>query len=251
MVFSGVADSASWGDEFRDVTDRLDQPADLLRQLLHEVVVRALASVGAATAAVLVPDAGGRNLRFFVAVGLAADKLLDLQVPLDGSIAGYVFTTGQMTALGDLAGEQHPSFYAEIDKTSGISTRTYLLVPILLGGRAHGVATYVNRPGGPPFQPFQLEEMTKAQAFAGVEAVLLRYWERTSQLARLAAHDLAAVLGTTAPEAPAPGQDLDAGGHADPWTQMVGDQEGLAEEDRALCIEFVALLKRRRQGRSG
>ena len=95
MVFSGVADSASWGDEFRDVTDRLDQPADLLRQLLHEVVVRTIASVGAATAAVLVPDASRRNLRFFVAVGLAADKLLDLQVPLDGSIAGYVFRPGK------------------------------------------------------------------------------------------------------------------------------------------------------------
>ena len=62
----------------------------------------------------------------------------------------------------------------------------------------------MNRPGGPPFQPFQLEEMTKAQAFAGVEAVLLRYWERTSELARLAAHDLAAVLGTTAPAARGP-----------------------------------------------
>jgi GAF domain-containing protein len=240
--------SGSWGDEFRDVAARLDQPAAMLRQLLHDVVARAVAAVGAAEGSILVPDADGQRLRFFVCVGPAAGKLIGLHVPLEGSIAGYVFNTGQMTAVGDLTGEHHSSFYAEIDKTSGVATRTYLVVPILLRGRAQGVATYVNRPTGPPYQPFQQDEMAKAQVFAGVEAVLLRSWERTGQLAQLAGQDLAAALGTAGPDQTA---TLDAGRHADPWTRVVRDLDSLAEEDQALCVEFVALLARHRQGRSG
>src|SRR5215468_9566434 len=99
-----------------------------------------------------------------------------------------------MTAVGDLTEERSPQFYAEIDRQVGVATRTYLAVPVLLGSRVSGVATYVNRPGQPPYQPFQQHEMEQARAFAAVEAVLLRHLERTNQLAQLADNDLAATL---------------------------------------------------------
>src|SRR6185295_4443308 len=156
-------------------------------------VAHAVAAVGSAEVSILVPDDEANHLRFLVAHSRTSSKLVGLRVPISGSIAGYVFGTGQMMAVGDLTEERTPQFYAEIDRQVGVATRTYLVVPILMGSRVGGVATYVNRAGQPPFQPFQKQEMELARAFAGIEALLLRYLERTSQLSRIAAHDLESI----------------------------------------------------------
>jgi hypothetical protein len=246
MANTEPAGAGSWRDAFRDVGARLQQPAEDLRQLLQEVVARAVAAVGAAEGSILVPD-DGESLRFLVSHSPASVKLANLRVPIAGSIAGLVYGTGQMTALGDLTEERTSQFYAEIDRQVGIATRTYLVVPILLGSRVGGVATYVNRPGQPPYQPFQKPEMEQARVFAAVEAVLLRHLDRTRQLARLAAHDLAASLTALAPEQPASGAEATAAeAPFDPWVRALQGAQGLPEEDQSLCADFIGLLARRR-----
>lgn len=202
----------SWQEALRDIGERLGQPTERLSLLLQDLVARAVTVVGAAEGSIMVPGEAG-FLRFLVSHGPSASKVAGLKVPVAGSIAGYVFGTGQMMALGDLSEEKPPQFYAEVDKQTGIATRTYMVVPILNGSRVSGVATYVNRRGGPPFQPFQKQDMEQARMFAAVEAVLLRHLERTRQLAQLAANDLAAALSALAPgapalAAPAPGAEL-------------------------------------------
>jgi hypothetical protein len=231
----------AWREAVRDVGERLRQGAEGLSGLLQKVVARAVAAVGSAEGSVLVPD-GGEALRFLVSHSPTAAKLAGLRVPMAGSIAGYVFGTGQMMALGDLAEERAPQFYAEVDRQVGVATRTYLAVPILLGSRVGGVATYVNRPGPPPYQPFQPHEMNQARAFAAVEGVLLRHLGRARQLDQLAANDLAALApGTAAPSGtPAPEE---AG---DPWVRVLQGLEGLADEDQALCADIIGLVARRR-----
>jgi GAF domain-containing protein len=236
------ATASAWREALGAVGARLQQPTEAQRQLLQEVVARAVAAVGSAEGSILVPDAGDQ-LRFLVSHSPTAAKLTGLRVPIAGSIAGYVFGTGQMTAVGDLTEERSPQFYAEIDRQVGVATRTYLVVPILLGSRVGGVATYVNRPGQPPYRPFQQREMEQARAFAAVEAVLLRHLERTRQLAELAAHDLATLapadmaglVETAAAEAP-----------HDPWVRVLQEVESLPEEDQALCADFIGLMARRR-----
>jgi hypothetical protein len=230
----------------RDVAGRLGQPAENLRQLLQELVGRAVAAVGSAEGSILVPD-GEEHLRFLVSQSPAGAKLTGLRVPIAGSIAGYVFGTGQMTAVGDLTEERSPQFYAEIDRQVGVATRTYLVVPILLGHRVGGVATYVNRPGQPPYRPFQQSEMDEARGFAAVEAVLLRHLERTRQLAQLAVKDLATAAAVLAPEglgsadvSPSPAEP------SDPWLRTVQEVEALPEEDQALCADIIGLVARRR-----
>ena len=52
----------------------------------------------------------------------------------------------------------------------------------LLGGHSRGVATYVNRPGDPPYTPFQADEIARAQAVAAVEAVVLRHLDQRRRL---------------------------------------------------------------------
>ena len=239
------APPSSWQEAVRDVGERLQQPTEGLRQLLQEVVARAVTVVGSAEGSILIPDEG-ESLRFLVSHSPTAARLTGLRVPIAGSVAGYVFGTGQMMALGDLQEERPGQFYAEIDRQVGVATRTYLVVPILLGSRVGGVATYVNRPGAPPYQPFQKHEMDQARMFAGVEAVLLRHLERTRQLAELAANDLAAAVEALAPGTPAAAAALRRGGAQRLVGAALQEMEHLPEEDQALCADFIGLLCRRR-----
>jgi len=230
---------SSLREVLRDVGARLQQPAENLRQLLQDVVARAVTAIGAAEGSILVPDEQVNHLRFLVAHSPTSTKLVGLRVPISGSIAGYVFGTGQMMAVGDLAEERTPQFYAEIDRQVGVATRTYLVVPILFGSRVGGVATYVNRLGQPPFQPFQKHEMELARGFAGLEGLLLRYLDRSNQLSRLAVHDLQA-LETRMPGAALP----DA---ADPWARVLQTLDSLPDDDQALCADLVGLIARRQK----
>jgi hypothetical protein len=244
-----VAENGTWRDFLKGVASRLDQPVTALRKLLEELVARAVTAVGSADGSILTPDADGRNLGFFVSHSPVASKLVEMKVPIEGSIAGYVFSTGQMTAVGDLAEEKPAMFYPEVSKTTGIATRTYLVVPILLAGRSHGVATYVNRPGQPPYQPFQTEEMTRAQAFAAVEAVVLSYLERTAHLARIAAQEMTEAWRLIDPAEPAPFSPRQQGAEAgEPWARVIRALEHLPETDQAFCADLVALVAQRREG---
>jgi GAF domain-containing protein len=236
----------SWREALGDVSERLRQSVEAFPGLLGEVVAHAVAAVGAAEGSILVPDEG-QSLQFLVSHSPTADQLKGLRVPIAGSIAGYVFGTGQMMALGDLA-EEHPSqFYAEIDRQVGVATRTYLVVPILSGNRPRGVATYVNRPGQPPFRPFDRREMTEARAFASIEAVILRHLDRSRQLARLATHDLAAAIANLAPDNPRISGDLtEMAVPNEPWVRALQELESLPAGDQSLCADFIALLAHHR-----
>jgi hypothetical protein len=225
----------------------LTQPAEILRQLLGDVVRDAVAAVGAAGGSVLVPDEDGQSLRFLVSHGPGAGQLGGLKVPLEGSIVGSVYSTGVMMAVGDLEEEQPANYYAEVSKQTGVATRTYLALPILHGSRPCGVATYINRTGPPPFQPFQPDEMTRARDYTVVEGVLLRYLERTWELARFAGYDLSVAWAALDPEGADP-TVLRTGPErpAEPWAQLLRHLEHLSEEDQSFCADLVAFVMRRR-----
>lgn len=240
------AEPSAWREQVKDVAARLSQPAESLRTLLHDLVGRAVHAVGSNAGSILIPDAAGMQLRFFVSHGPKSDELAKLQVPIDSSIAGHVFSTGQMMAMSDLQEERAFNFYDVIDKTLGLATRTYLALPVLSQGRALGVATYVNRPGEPPFRPFDPDEMAAAQRFAAVEAVVLQTWQRTRQLAELAARDFATLLDENAPNSAAEAMNI-----LDLWASVLQSIHPLSEHDQTLCAELIAVVARHAQGIAG
>jgi hypothetical protein len=241
------AAASPWREQFREVAARLGQPAEILRQLLGDVVRNAVTAVGAAGGSILVPDDDGQSLRFLVSHGPGADQLGSIKVPLEGSIAGSVYSTGVMMALGDLEEEQPANYYAEVSRKTGVATRTYLVLPILHGSRARGVATYINRTSPPPFQPFQPDEMTRARDYAVLEGVLLRYLERTWELARFAGYDLAVAWAALDPEGADPQATRTVPERpAEPWARLLRTLENLSPEDQEFCADLVAFVMRRR-----
>jgi hypothetical protein len=244
--------NGSWGEEFREVAQRMTQPAEVLRQLLGDIIDRACGAVAAAGGSVLVAD-DERHLRYLVSRGLGAERLSEVRVPIQGSIAGHVFSTGSMMALGDLGEDQPAGLYQELGAQFGITPHAYLALPILHGGRAKGVATYINRSGPLPHQPFGPTEIDRARQYTIVQAVVLRHLDRIWQLDRFGAYDLSVAWASLDPEGSSPATPRPAGPerHLEPWARMLQHLERLSQEDQDFCSDLVAFVARRRDWEVG
>jgi hypothetical protein len=241
-----------WGEQFREVAQRMTEPAEVLRQLLGDIIDRGRSATGAAGGSVLVAD-DERHLRYLVSRGLGADRLADVRVPIEGSIAGHVFSTGSMMALGEMGGEQPAGLYQELGTEFGAMPHAYLALPILHGGRAQGVATYVNRSGPPPHQPFGPTEIDRARQYTVMQAVVLRHLERLWQLDRFGAYDLSVAWAALDPEGSNPAAPRPSGPerHLEPWARMLQHLERLSQEDQDFCSDLVAFVARRRNWELG
>lgn len=155
-----------------DIANLLTEP---LTRSIRELLSVSAAEVGAREASVLVRDGAEGDLRFLVATGEVAEKLLHLKIPAGKGIAGFVMSSGQPVAVSDVGEEA--SFYAEVDKTTGFSTEMILATPLRHEGEMIGVLEYINRPGEPPHEPFTPDEMDKAALFADAIASLVNAYE--------------------------------------------------------------------------
>lgn len=151
-----------------EVVNSLSAP---LKRSIESLLRLAAAEVGSDEASVLVRDGNRGGLRFMVAIGDVADKLLEVRVPPGRGIAGFVYASGQPVAVADVS--QDESFYPEVDRATGYSTQTVLATPLRVGDDTVGVLEFVNRQGYPPYQPFSPDEMDKAAYFADAIATLV------------------------------------------------------------------------------
>ena len=117
-----------------DVANSLTSP---LTRSIENLLELAAAAMGSDEASVLVRDGNEGGLKFTVAIGEVADKLLNVRIPPGKGIAGFVFSSGQPMAIADVAQEE--TFYAEIDRATGYSTQTLLATPLRVGSEIVGV----------------------------------------------------------------------------------------------------------------
>jgi signal transduction protein with GAF and PtsI domain len=169
-----------------DIANLLTSPIiDSIRNLL-EVSAE---SIGSGEASVLIRDGNEGHLRFLIAIGEVADQLLEVKVPAGKGIAGFVLSSGQPMAVADAVGEE--TFYAEVDKQTGYTTQTILATPLRYDGDVIGVLEYINRRGGPPFDPFTPEEMDRAAIYADSIASLVNAYNAAKLVRELSEKVLA------------------------------------------------------------
>lgn len=157
-----------------------------LKRSIENLLRLAAQSVGSDEASVLVRDGNEGGLRFLVAIGEVADKLMTLRIPPGKGIAGFVFSSGQPMAVADVAQEE--TFYAEVDRAVGFSTQTILATPLRVEGEMVGVLEFVNREGDPPYKPFTPDEMDQAAHFADAIATLVDAHESAGLIETLFEH---------------------------------------------------------------
>jgi GAF domain-containing protein len=173
-----------------EIANALTSP---LQRSIENLLRLAAQSVGSDEASVLVRDGNEGGLRFLVAIGEVADKLLTLRIPPGKGIAGFVFSSGQPMAVADVAQEE--TFYAEVDRAVGFSTQTILATPLRVSGEMVGVLEFVNREGDPPYKPFTPDEMDQAAHFADAIATLVDAHESAGLIETLFEHSMKAGQG--------------------------------------------------------
>lgn len=151
-----------------DVAYALTMP--LIRSIENLLYIAARA-LGSGEASVLVRDGERGGLRFLVAIGAVADKLLKVRIPPGKGIAGFVFASGQPMVVADVHRES--AFYEEVDRMTGYTTQTILATPLQVNGETVGVLEFINRLGRAPYEPFSPNEMDWAARFADAIATLV------------------------------------------------------------------------------
>ena len=126
-----------------------------LEPLLHKIVRVAAELTESEAASILLLDARTGELRFRAATGDASQQLSDIPVPLEGSIAGRVVTTGTPVVVTNA--EEEPTHYKQVAEQTGVVTNSLLAVPMHIKERPIGVLEVINKKGGAQFTHDDIE----------------------------------------------------------------------------------------------
>ncbi len=119
---------------------------DQLLSVVIEEVCKALITEGAG---VLLYDDNRGDLYFRKirdTKNILAPQISELRLPLEGSIAGWVFRNNKAARVNDTATD--PRYYPEMTERSGFSIRKVLQVPLNTGDKTIGVLMIMNKIGG-------------------------------------------------------------------------------------------------------
>jgi signal transduction histidine kinase len=117
-----------------------------LDTLLQHVVEAAKELTECEATSLLLYDPGTRHLYFEAATGALFTGSERIVVPMENSIAGWVFTRGEVLHVEDAMADDR--FYREVDVLTRFQTRSVLCVPLRTQDKSLGVIEAVNKDTG-------------------------------------------------------------------------------------------------------
>jgi GAF domain-containing protein len=212
--------------------------------VLHAIVETAAAVLEAAAGALFLLDQEGDDLVFQVALGGGGERMKQFKVPVGHGIAGYVAATGQPLAVADAG--QDARVAREIGDAIDYRPSTILCVPLFLRDRVIGVLELLNKAGGVPFSPRDMDILGRFGRLAALAV-------EQSRLAQDMRHLFRSLLGEAVHDTPLadPARRFAeaTAAHAlrGPTMQLAGLVHDLAREGeaaQALAIELLTSVSR-------
>lgn len=111
--------------------------------LLQRLTTAAMDLTNSASASILEYDEPTNSLRFVAVPWFWQELLKDFMVPLDESIAGWVFANKKRQVIQDLKKDQR--HYKVVDQATNFTTSSLLAVPMTYKGNTVGVFEVVNK----------------------------------------------------------------------------------------------------------
>ena len=114
-----------------------------LAEVLALIMTHANRVTNSAASTLMLMDDETCELVFSVPTGPKAEKLIDIRLPPGKGIAGWVAQNGQHVLVPDA--KEDARHYPDIDKMSGIETKTLLCVPMKAKSKLIGVIEVINK----------------------------------------------------------------------------------------------------------
>jgi len=147
---------------------------------LEYIVETASEVLDAQASSLFLVDEEQGELVFVVALGSKAAEVKQFRVPLGHGIAGYVAASGQPIAISEAA--KDPRFAREIAEAVNYIPSTILCVPLILNDNLIGVLELMDKVGGQPFTPTDMEILGR---FANLAAITIDESRLTHDISRL------------------------------------------------------------------
>ena len=128
-----------------DLSVRLNSTLKL-DELLGQIIRTAAELLDCNTASILLYDEKQPHLFFVATSGADADQLKQINVPIEGSLAGTVFRTNKSILINDA--EKDPRHYAAVARRTGLLVHSLLAVPMRIRERITGVIEALNKNSG-------------------------------------------------------------------------------------------------------
>jgi len=116
-----------------------------LKPLLDTIVDVACELTDSGAASLLLYDPSIQELRFEASPDMERSGLGDISVPLEGSVAGEVFTSGKTLVIQDASTDSR--IFRHVDKKLKLQTRSIIGSPLILQDETIGVLEALNKRG--------------------------------------------------------------------------------------------------------
>jgi K+-sensing histidine kinase KdpD len=117
-----------------------------LDELLNAIIESAAGLTASESSAILVLDRDTISLRFAAVPEKQASALINKTIPINQSVAGIVFRTGQPVILNNTAGDTR--VYWPIESLGKKKVHSLVEVPMIFKGKTIGVLTTINKLNG-------------------------------------------------------------------------------------------------------
>ncbi len=162
----------------RTLTSTLDLPA-----LLRTIIEAASELTDTEAASILLLDANTGQLRFEATSNVDVMQMEQIPVPLEGSIAGAIFTSKQPLLIADT--HTDPRHFREVDSQIAFVTRSILGVPLLHKDNPIGVLQALNKRQGESFSDNDVITLETLAAQAAIAIVNARLFQQSDLIAEM------------------------------------------------------------------
>src|SRR5690606_36038925 len=125
-----------------DLTRNLSSITEL-ETYLHTLLSTVKELTGSASASILEYDETAKEFLFKSMLWFQGDAVRSARVPVQGSVAGWVFLYGKPVVIDDVTKDKR--HYKKIDELAGFTTKSILGVPVILGDKTIAVLEIFNK----------------------------------------------------------------------------------------------------------
>jgi signal transduction histidine kinase len=169
-----------------EISQQLNSTLDLAA-LLRKIISAAEELTDTEGSSIMLYDPQTGDLRFEVTSNLNPNETDAIIVPMEGSIAGWIFTHGEPRWIEDVS--QEPSYYHGVEETVEVKTRNLIGVPMRTHNKVIGVLEALNKRQNQRFTEQDIKVLTILASQAAIAIENARLFQQSDFIAEMV-HEL-------------------------------------------------------------